>query len=142
MHPIRKRRLIFIGSALILLATSMAFILYGLKQNINLFLTPTQLKQQPFSTRTIRLGGMVKKDSVVHAEDSLEVSFVVTDLNEEIIVSYQGVLPDLFREEKGVVVQGAQDKGNHFQATQVLAKHDENYMPPQIAKQLGKRGDG
>ena len=116
-------------------------ILYALKQNINAFVTPSQLAAlHPSADYHFRLGGMVKKGSVLHDKESLKVQFVVTDLKKEMLVYYTGVLPDLFREGKGVIAEGRLDEQNRFQAGQVLAKHDENYMPKNVAAELKKNG--
>ncbi|MCH9637328.1 MAG: cytochrome c maturation protein CcmE [Gammaproteobacteria bacterium] len=104
--------------------------LYALKQNINLFYTPTQLAERHVTPgRLFRLGGQVKKGTVKQNEQQLLVSFVVSDASHNVLVEYQGVLPDLFREGQSVVVEGSLDPGGIMQAKQVLAKHDERYRP-------------
>lgn len=137
MHPIRKQRLYFISALMIALVAAVALALYALKQNINLFYTPSQLLlNKPAVTQTIRIGGLVKQGSVTHNGFDNAVSFVVTDTRQNIEVRYRGLLPDLFREGQGIVVEGKLDSHSILQASQVLAKHDENYMPPQVAESL------
>lgn len=137
MHLIRKRRLQLIVFIIVGIACAASLALYALKQNINLFYTPTEVSAgaAPFNHR-FRLGGMVKTNSVQRDAHSLLVSFVVTDLTHETKVNYTGVLPDLFREGKGVVAEGQLNNQGIFLASQVLAKHDENYMPPQVKSAL------
>jgi cytochrome c-type biogenesis protein CcmE len=136
MNRIHKRRLTFIVCFVSLLSLSLGLILFALQKNINVFLTPSQLLAAHLpSNYTFRLGGVVKKHSVVRETQSIGVRFVVTDYKKELLVYYQGILPDLFREGKGVVVEGTFNH-NQVTATQVLAKHDENYMPKKIYQQL------
>jgi len=112
---------------------SASLLLYALRQNIDLYYTPTQLLAQLLKPgKEIRLGGIVAKNSVHEATNSLKVSFKITDFHEEITVYYQGLLPSLFHEGKGVIVQGFLNKRGIFQADEVLAKHNENYHPPNI----------
>lgn len=137
MHPIRKQRLYFIGALMLALIAAVALALYALKQNINVFYTPSQLQHsRPALTQTIRVGGLVKVGSVTHSRQDNTVGFVVTDTKQDIEVHYRGLLPDLFREGQGIVVEGKLDGQGILQASQVLAKHDENYMPPQVAESL------
>ncbi len=144
MNSVRKQRLLLIVSILIGLICVTGLILYALRQNISLFYTPTQLvKGEAPYNQTIRLGGMVKKDSLKRKLGSLKVKFTLTDLNNEVVVSYDGILPDLFREGQGIVTTGAINESGDFQASNVLAKHDENYMPPEVKaslKQSPKKG--
>jgi cytochrome c-type biogenesis protein CcmE len=133
MNKIHKRRLYYVGLSTISLALATSLILYALKQNINVFLTPTQLSTQHLAPDYhFRLGGMVKKDSVKHDKSGLGVQFIVTDFKQEIPVYYVGILPDLFHEGKGVIAEGNLNSQHIFIASQVLAKHDENYMPKQV----------
>lgn len=132
MHLIRKRRLIRLSLVLSGLAIATAFILYSLKQNINLYFTPSEIGAQQQSLTQFRIGGMVKKGSVTRSSISLDIDFLVTDYTKDLKVHYTGVLPALFREGQGVVAQGYLEKNGVFRATQVLAKHDEKYMPPKI----------
>ena len=137
MNPIRKQRLyaliaILIGS---LLATWL--VVSALSENMNLFYSPTEIKEANINQDTlIRAGGMVKKGSIYKSKDSLNVSFTVTDYQNELIINYEGILPDLFAENAGVVVRGNLTPDGTFRAIEVLAKHDENYMPPEDAKLL------
>lgn len=131
MNLARKKRLILMAVIAIILCIAVALILTALRQNINLFFTPSEIVQnQVPSQHTFRLGGMVEKGSVKH-QLGLDVSFVLTDFKSRVQVHYQGILPDLFREGQGIVAMGHM-QGKTFRATQVLAKHDENYMPNEI----------
>lgn len=137
MNLQRKRRLVVISFLLLTLAAAAGFVLFALKQNINLFYTPTQLlRGEAPAAKVIRIGGMVPKGSVQHAKTGLTVSFEITDLATTVPVTYSGILPDLFREGQGVVVQGQWTTAGVFVANEVLAKHDEKYMPPQVAATL------
>lgn len=130
MNKLHKRRLYWILLFSLGLAVAAGLILYALRQNINVFLTPSQLASAHYPTDyAIRLGGMVKKNSVVRESQGLGVRFVVTDFKHETTVEYSGILPDLFREGKGVVAEGYLGKDGVFRANQILAKHDENYVP-------------
>jgi cytochrome c-type biogenesis protein CcmE len=114
--------------------------MYALSQNINLFFTPTQIvKGEAPSAQMIRVGGMVADGTVDRDPQSLKVAFEVTDFDHNVRVSYEGILPDLFREGQGVVVQGRINEGQ-FVASEVLAKHDENYMPPEVTEALRQSG--
>lgn len=137
MHPIRRRKLTVIIGVLLLVALAASLVLYALRQNISLFYTPSQIKTGTVPTlHSIRVGGVVVKGSIQRAPDSLNVQFKLTDYAQTISVHYQGVLPDLFRDEQGVIAQGSLQEDLVFQATQVLAKHDENYMPPEVKASL------
>lgn len=139
MHPIRKKRLIIVLFLLTGLAVAVGLTTYALRQNINLFYDPTQIAagEAPLDTR-IRAGGMVEEGSVKRDPDSLKVEFRVTDYNESVPVEYVGILPDLFAEGQGVVAMGHMQPDGRFVADQVLAKHDENYMPPEVSDSLEK----
>lgn len=135
MNAQRKRRLITIGFMVIALAIAVALILYALRTNINLYFTPSQV--DPVAMQKIpqfRMGGMVEKGSVKHDETGLGVHFQLTDYKKIIQVHYSGILPALFREGQGLVVQGHLNEQGEFIANQVLAKHDEKYRPPSIPK--------
>jgi cytochrome c-type biogenesis protein CcmE len=120
-------------------ASTVAF--YSLQENLLYFQSPSDLAMQPIPPgRQFRLGGLVKPGSVSRAQDGLGTRFVVTDGPEDITVEYVGILPDLFREGQGVIARGALDQSGLFAATEVLAKHDENYMPPEVAEALEKSG--
>jgi len=137
MNKIHKRRLYIIGILAIGISIAVGLILYALKQNINVFLTPGQIASAHLTTNYhFRLGGMVKKNTVVHDKEGLGVEFVVTDLKSDLPVRYVGVLPDLFREGTGVIAEGSINANGIFIATQVLAKHDENYMPKNVYKAM------
>lgn len=134
MNRIHKRRLYYLAFFSIGLGLAAGLILYSLKQNINVFLTPTQITSTKLEDNYhFRLGGMVKKNSVIRNKNDLGVEFVVTDLKQDLRVRYTGVLPDLFREGKGMIAEGSLNKQGIFMATQILAKHDENYMPKNVA---------
>ena len=139
MSP-RRRRLLFIGLGLAAVAIATALVLNALSSNVMFFYSPSQVEAGEAPRQSaFRLGGLVESGSLKRGADGLEMRFVVTDGAHSIPVSYRGLLPDLFREGKGVVVAGRlNDKG--FAATEVLAKHDENYMPPEAADALKKAG--
>lgn len=139
MTPKRKQRLIIIVILIIGTALVVGLVLFALNQNINLFYSPTQVVdgEAPIGQR-IRVGGLVKEGSVQRNQNSLNVKFILTDLGRSIEVDYTGILPDLFREGQGIIAQGKLDKNGVFYADEVLAKHDENYMPPEIAETLKK----
>ncbi|RDI40177.1 cytochrome c maturation protein CcmE [Aquicella lusitana] len=137
MNKIHQRRIVYVLLFSAGLALATGLILYALKQNINAFLTPSQITSAQVSTRAyFRLGGMVKKGSVQRDKTGLGVQFTVTDLKREQTVRYVGVLPDLFREGKGVIAEGTLDPQGIFVASRVLAKHDENYMPKNVYKAM------
>src|SRR6266436_2495777 len=136
----KKRRLVLIGSALGLMALALALVLSALKDSIVFFNSPTDVVEKHVAPGArIRLGGLVKPGSLARG-DNLAVRFEVTDGNESVPVSYTGILPDLFREGQGVVTEGALDLGGTFKADSVLAKHDETYMPKEVADALKKQG--
>lgn len=138
MTPRQKRMTLVLG-IVVGVGIAGALALNAFKQNVTFFFDPTQVAagEVPSGER-FRLGGMVTKGSVERAPGSLEVRFVVTDFKHDVPVSYTGVLPDLFREGQGVVAHGRMS-GNTFVADEVLAKHDEKYMPPEVARSLKKR---
>ena len=141
MTPKRKRRLIAV--LFILAGDSLAAVIasYSLQQNQLYFQSPSDLVQQPIPPgRQFRLGGLVKPGTVERVEESLATRFVVTDGPEDVTVEYVGILPDLFREGQGVIARGALDESGLFAASEVLAKHDENYMPPEVADALEQSG--
>jgi cytochrome c-type biogenesis protein CcmE len=140
MSPARKRKLFMILFFMTILALAAGLVLYALRQNISLFYTPTQIAagQAPLA-HPIRIGGMVEKNSIVRAKEGLEVQFKITDFDKTIIVTYTGILPDLFREGQGIVAEGEATDTQNFRATQVLAKHDANYMPPEVKAALSKK---
>lgn len=139
MHPQRKQKLLIIFFMLGGIALAVGLMLVALKENINLFYTPIQISAgEAPKHRTIRAGGMVVEGSVKRAENDLTVLFNVTDGKAEVTISYTGILPDLFREGQGIVALGELNDQNIFIANEVLAKHDENYMPPEVADALEK----
>ncbi|MBX9795003.1 MAG: cytochrome c maturation protein CcmE [Burkholderiaceae bacterium] len=142
MKPRTKRGLaIVIGLAALGIAS--ALVLNAFRSNLVFFFSPSQVAaDEAPRERNFRIGGLVEQGSIVRDEKSLQVSFVVTDLAKKIPVTYTGLLPDLFREGKGVVAQGKLGPDGVFHADQVLAKHDENYMPPEAADALAKARKG
>ena len=135
---LRFQRLLLIFLSLIFLTVSIFLILFNSKKNLIFFYTPSELLNSKTQINdTIRIGGIVKKDSLKNIEDNKYV-FIIHDNNNYVRVSYTGILPDLFREEQGVVVQGKLIKIDNIKAERVFAKHDENYMPTSIKKQLEK----
>lgn len=142
MNPIRKKRLLIILAILAGVGIAVALALSALQQNINLFYTPTQIAngEAPQDTR-IRAGGMVAEGSVKRTGDSLDVEFVVTDFAKSVTIRYHGILPDLFREGQGIVALGKLDGQGVLVADEVLAKHDEKYMPPEVTKALKESGN-
>ena len=126
----RQKRLAYVIAGIVALVAATAFVLNAFKSNLVFFYTPTQVAQgQAPQNRVFRVGGLVKPGSLKRAQDQIE--FVVTDTSQEVMVQYQGLLPDLFQEGKGVVAQGQLNPLGQFSASLVLAKHDENYMPPE-----------
>ncbi len=141
MTPTRKRRLIAVLLILAGVGTASTIAFYSLQENLLYFQSPSELALQPIPPgRQFRLGGLVKPGTVSREGDGLVTRFVVTDGPEEIVVEYVGTLPDLFREGQGVIARGSLDSAGLFAATEVLAKHDENYMPPEVADALEKSG--
>jgi cytochrome c-type biogenesis protein CcmE len=136
----KQRRLILIGSSLGVLAFAVALILGSLRESIVFFNSPTDIADNRAAPgKRVRLGGMVKMGSLERG-DNLQIRFEVTDGNKDIPVSYVGIVPDLFREGQGVVAEGSLDQTGVFKADTVLAKHDENYMPKDVADALKKQG--
>ena len=136
---LRFQRLIFIILTLILLSAALLLILFNTKQNIVFFYTPTELLNEKniLPENKVRLGGYIKQESF--SEKSLNnYEFKITDNVNELLVFYKGILPDLFREGQGTVIEGYLDKDNNIIASKVYAKHDENYMPESIKKELEK----
>ncbi|MGB0444959.1 MAG: cytochrome c maturation protein CcmE [Porticoccaceae bacterium] len=139
MHPIRKQRLQVVLLIVIASSAAVGLVAYMLGQNANYFFTPSQVLQgEAPDNVTIRAGGMVVKGSIERSTDSLDVSFLVSDGMANLRVSYSGILPDLFAEDEAAIATGKLDKNNVLQATQVLAKHDENYTPPEVADAMNK----
>jgi len=141
MNPRRKKRLLAVTSVIFGLGAVVGLVLYALQENINLFYTPSELiegkgpnLEKPFIGQKLRIGGMVVPGSVVRDESSLEVSFKLTDTGPIVTIRYQGILPDLFREGQGIVAQGVLIEPDVIEAFEVLAKHDEEYMPAEVAE--------
>ena len=138
MRP-RRRRMLLIGLVVsgVIVSTSLA--LRAFDDNLLYFFSPTQIaKGEAPTEQNFRLGGIVVKDSIMQSDGSLTVKFVVTDFVHSVPVQYTGVLPDLFVEEQGVVTRGRLDASGRFEAEEVLAKHDENYMSPEVADALAE----
>ena len=135
----RKRRLVLIGAALAVLSLAAALALSALRESIVFFVTPSELTAKPAEAgKRFRVGGLVKEGSLVR--EGLSARFEVTDGGASFPVIYRGILPDLFREQQGVVAEGAFDAMGTFRADTVLAKHDERYMPKEVADALKKQG--
>ena len=135
MKP-RHKRLALIATGVVGLSVAALFVANAFRSNLVFFYSPTEVYTgKAPADRMFRIGGMVEEGSVKRAPDGLKVEFVVTDFNQRLVVKYQGLLPDLFREGQGVVAQGRLEE-RVFLAREVLAKHDENYMPPEAAKAL------
>jgi cytochrome c-type biogenesis protein CcmE len=133
----RQKRLLLVGLAIIGVGAAAAMALSALQSNISYFFSPTQVKaNESPADHVFRLGGLVKEGSVQRQDDGLTVTFDVTDLAETVTVAYTGILPDLFKEGQGVVTKGRMGPDGRFVADEVLAKHDEEYMPPEVADTL------
>ena len=133
----RQWRLLWLAAAVLAVGAATTLVLRAFESNLVFFYSPTQVAaQEAPTTRAFRVGGLVQQGSVQRASSGLTVNFVVTDGAHQVPVRYTGMLPDLFREGKGVVAQGRLDGSGWFVAQQVLAKHDENYMPPEAAAAL------
>ena len=137
MHPKRKQKLMIILALLAGAGLIVGLILYALSQNIYLFFSPSDIAagKAPQEQR-IRAGGMVREGRVVRSTENLQVEFVMTDYAHDVTVEYEGILPDLFREGQGIVAQGKLHANGVFVADEVLAKHDENYMPPEVTEAI------
>ena len=133
-----KLRIAVLVLFLIVATVLVVFVLRSLEENVVYFFSPTEIndKENISFNKTIRIGGLVKKNSINKKNNS--INFVITDLNNEIVVSYSGSVPNLFSEEKGVVAEGKLKDKKYFIAEKILAKHDENYMPPEVSKALEK----
>ena len=134
-----KNRIFFFIFIFLLSIIALFFILKSLNKNILYFSSPTEIKQRediPFG-KAMRVGGMVKKDSIIINQK--DIQFIVTDFENDILISYSGTVPNLFAEGKGVVAEGFLKDKNYFLATKILAKHDENYMPPEVKETLGDK---
>jgi len=141
VNPRRKKRMFTILAVLLGIGSAIGLTLYALQENINLFYTPSELiegkgenKEKPFIGQKLRIGGMVVPGSVVRDEESLDVEFKLIDTGPLVTIRYHGILPDLFREGQGIVAQGVLIEPNVIEAFEVLAKHDEEYMPADVAE--------
>lgn len=142
MHPVRRRRFLWIMAGLLGFAVVVGLSSYALRQNINLFFTPSQLAaHEAQEGQRIQVGGLVVQGSVQRAADSLAVEFEISDLKASVLVRYNGILPDLFREGQGIVANGIwREAEGVVEAEEVLAKHDENYMPPRVKEAIEEAG--
>ena len=139
MNPKRRQKLILVGAMIAVVALAVTLLLNVFNSNIQLFYTPTEVAQGKVPPGAeFKVGGMVADDSVVRLDDGITVEFVLTDHSENVPVRYTGILPDLFREGQGTVSVGKLTDDGFFVASKVLAKHDENYMPPEVAEALNK----
>ena len=141
MHPARKQRLFIVLFIVIFSSIAILLMTYALRENINLFYPPSKIiaGEAPID-RTIRAGGCVIAGSVIRSTKNLDVSFDITDGAAAMTVNYSGILPDLFAEGEAVVVNGKLNQSGVFNATEVLAKHDEEYMPPEVAEAMAQAG--
>ena len=137
MHPLRKQRLYGVSLIVLLSSAAIGLVAFALRDNINLFYPPSEVAAgNAPADRNIRLGGMVVEGRTERSETSLATQFLVTDYEASVSVRYTGILPDLFAEGQGVVAEGRLNASRELIATQILAKHDENYMPPEVAAAL------
>ena len=133
-----KLRILFLVALILSIILTIFLILKSLEENVVYFLSPSEVKSLKELTQDkIRIGGMVKKDSINISSE--KINFVITDFKNEINVIYSGLVPNLFQENKGVVAEGFLEDRNYFKAEKILAKHDENYMPPEIKEKLGEK---
>lgn len=141
MTPTRKRRLVAVSAIIVGVGVATALAVSAFRENMLFFISPSEINAGAVEPGTLlRVGGLVVPGSVRRDPDSLLVSFDLTDGAKAVTVEYEGILPDLFREGQGIVAQGALGDGAVVQASEVLAKHDENYMPPEVAEALEKAG--
>ncbi len=141
MNPRRQQRLAVVIGIIVLVGSAIGLMLYALNENIDLFYTPSEIidgkdGQVPVIGQRLRIGGMVVPGTVKRDSESLAVSFDLVDVGEAVTVSYSGSLPDLFREGQGIVATGVLTESRRIEAHEVLAKHDEEYMPPELAEKL------
>lgn len=139
MHPKRKKIMVGVVSLVIGISVAVTLALKAFQENLMYFFSPSEvIAGEAPENRNFRIGGLVVEDSVVRDRDSLLVEFVLTDTVNQVKVSYDGILPDLFREGQGIVANGRLNSKGVFVASEVLAKHDENYMPPEVAEAMEK----
>jgi len=141
MHPARRQRLFLVLFVVLFSSAAVGLMAYALRGNINLFYPPAEIAAgMAPAGKPIRVGGMVVAGSVARSQDSLRVAFQLTDYDASVDVVFEGILPDLFGEGQGAVASGVLDQAGVLRATEVLAKHDENYMPPEVAEALERSG--
>lgn len=137
----KRRRLYAVLAGMVMLGVAAALVLTALRDNLVFFYSPSDLAEKALAAnQRIRIGGLVEANSVVKTDDGRTTEFIVTDMRATVPIRYTGVLPDLFREGQGVVAEGRLLPNGVFEAREVLAKHDENYMPPEVAESLKKSG--
>ena len=143
MHPVRRQRLVVVLFIMVFSSIAVGLVAYALRGNINLFFPPAEVAagKAPVG-QPLRIGGMVVEGSVQRSDNSLAVRFELTDYAAVVPVVYEGILPDLFDEGQGAVASGKLNEAGVLEATEVLAKHDENYMPPEVAEALEKASQG
>ena len=139
----RKKRIYLICLLFITIAVSVYLILWALRDNIVFFYSPSEIHQKKIyeeinESSKLRVGGMVKEFSIQQLNDG-SINFIITDFNKEMLVMYKGIIPDLFREQQGVIAEGSINNEGIFIANSILAKHDENYMPPEVKEALGEK---
>lgn len=141
MHPVRRQRLLLVLFLVVFSSAAIGLVVYGLRGNINMFFPPAEVVagNAPVG-QSIRVGGMVVDGSIERSSEDLSVRFRLTDYSGEVAVVYTGILPDLFGEGQGAVASGVLNESGELEATEVLAKHDENYMPPEVAEALEQSG--
>lgn len=140
MHPLRKRRLILVVAMIGGIAIAAGLALTAFNQNVMFFFTPSDVQAgKAPQDRLFRIGGMVVDGSVKKSAESVDVSFGLADTEKSVTVKYSGILPDLFREGQGIIAKGKLNAQGEFIAEEVLAKHDENYMPPEVAEMMKKK---
>lgn len=137
--PAARRTLWIVLVIVFAAGAATGLVLKALDENISFYKTPTELAALPAGPQHYRIGGMVKKGSVKHAKDGITINFTITDYQTNLRVSYKGIVPDLFRDGQGVVAEGTLTDGKIFVADTLLARHDEKYMPPEVAKAIGQK---
>ncbi len=142
MHPVRKQRLMIVFFIVVFSSIAVGLMAYALRENINLFYPPSKIAagDVPHNTR-IRAGGCVKPGSVQRSDTSLEIHFLITDGMADVKVNFNGILPDLFAEGEAAVINGVVTESGEINASEVLAKHDENYTPPEVADAMKDKGE-
>lgn len=142
MHPVRKQRLMIVIFIVVFSSIAVGLMAYALRENINLFYPPSKIASGdvPHNTR-IRAGGCVKPGSVQRSDTSLQVHFLITDGTSDVKVNFNGILPDLFAEGEAAVINGVVTESGEINASEVLAKHDENYVPPEVAEAMKDKGE-